>query len=442
MGQPISMQTPQVNWTFGQTWANAHQNKLAREQQTVMQKKDQSAALERLNASIKAEKEQFEVETALKQKMFDQEFKQTSELALGQIDGVDTLANTGLKHQISSSDRAYDYQVTKDTTDNAFRNEAFDASVDQFTKDMQYKYDSLEQGQTQFIDSLAQSDKWQGLNRDDRETVFQEGIRRYGLEDEYRKSEAKTNKYFQTQNLILNREKIDYTKERDAITDKLNADQITEQKNQFMLSLGFKEKQFDQAIKEHEDMMGLKGQELSNAENRFEKTYGLSVASFVEQSKQFQDKLTYDVESRKMAHENELDLLKTKISLAEWQKADQMKESIPMFGSYEDPESGDKGFGYNESEVLGSAESTMQVLGSIRSQISSIQKLYPDDPNVLQYYDNLKKIKESLVEPETFMEGFGTADPFTTFLGFPTADSKKRDDIVKRIDRLLSNEPK
>jgi hypothetical protein len=314
--------------------------------------------------------------------------------------------------------------------------------VDQFTKDMQYKYDSLEQGQTQFIDSLAQSDKWQGLNRDDRETVFQEGIRRYGLEDEYRKSEAKTNKYFQTQNLILNREKIDYTKERDAITDKLNADQITEQKNQFMLSLGFKEKQFDQAIKEHEDMMGLKGQELSNAENRFEKTYDLSVASFVEQSKQFQDKLTYDVESRKMAHENELDLLKTKISLAEWQKADQMKESIPMFGSYEDPESGDKGFGYNESEVLGSAESTMQVLGSIRSQISSIQKLYPDDPNVLQYYDNLKKIKESLVEPETFMEGFGTADPFTTFLGFPTADSKKRDDIVKRIDRLLSNEPK
>ncbi|MBT6053669.1 MAG: hypothetical protein HOG49_43385 [Candidatus Scalindua sp.] len=124
-----------------------------------------------------------------------------------------------------------------------------------------------------------------------------------------------------------------------------------------------------------------------------------------------------------------------KTALAQFQQLEKAK-SMPPMDVWKSPEDGDWGIGYNESLVLGSIRERQNIMIARRDQISLLRKHNASDPVVLAYDKSLKNMIKELDfrdTDKTRPRPNDINDPFTTFLGGETADSKERDELLESL---------
>jgi hypothetical protein len=95
---PIGMHTPITNWTFGQTWAAAQQAEKGRVHEKGIQAQASANRLKEMNVRIAADKDAYDqsVKDTNARLAIQQEF--SKQVALGNIDGKDTVALRTLLH--------------------------------------------------------------------------------------------------------------------------------------------------------------------------------------------------------------------------------------------------------------------------------------------------------------------------------------------------------
>ena len=177
---------------------------------------------------------------------------------------------------------------------------------------------------------------------------------------------------------------------------------------------------YDTAIGQWEDEYDFKLVNFQENVRRYDTSLNVEMAKFDETMNynRQRDQLNYALQQQSIMSANQ-------------EKMDKLASALPG-ENWKNPEAGDKGLGYNENEVLESANAYLDRLQVNRRNLIRLKQSDPSDPAVKNYSKQLKRIKKELKKGSGPI--FGTFKPQFESRLIPGSEVNQ---TIDRVNQML-----